>query len=71
MELVEGDGGVGQAPGDAFDEGRAHVDADFVDRLGVTAMRGEIVGERGDVLASLPSVANSTRARSISTNSVM
>ena len=39
---------LGQALGDAFDEGRAHVDADFVDRLGVTAMRGEIVGERGD-----------------------
>ena len=48
MELVEGDGGVGQARGDAFDEGRAHVDADFVDCLGVPAMRGEVVGERGD-----------------------
>jgi hypothetical protein len=48
MELVEGDGGVGQVLGDALDEGRAHIDADFLDRLGVAAVRGEILGERGD-----------------------
>lgn len=37
MELVEGDPGVGQLVGDAFDEGRRHVDADRSDvfRVGV------------------------------------
>jgi hypothetical protein len=48
VELVEGDGGDGQALGDAFDEGRAHVDADFLDRLLVAAMRGEIIGKCSD-----------------------
>jgi hypothetical protein len=48
MELVEGDGGTWQVLGGTLDEGRAHVDADLADRLGVTAMCGEVVGERGD-----------------------
>ena len=29
----------------ALDEGRAHVDADLIDRLGVTAMCGQVIGE--------------------------
>ena len=53
---------LGSARRYAFDEGRAHVDADLIDRFGVTAMRGEVIGERGDGGGILPSVANSTRA---------
>ena len=34
--------------GDALDEGRAHVDADFADGLGRAAMGCEVIGERGD-----------------------
>ena len=48
MELVEGDGRIGQMLGGALDEGRAHVDADLADRLGITAMRGQVIGEGGD-----------------------
>ena len=38
--------------------GRAHVGADLIDRLGVTAMCGQVIGEAAMVPASLPSVAN-------------
>ena len=48
MELVESDGGLGQAVGDALDEGGAHVDADFADGFGLAAMGGEVLSERGD-----------------------
>src|SRR5271165_5633946 len=48
MELVESDFCIGQAFAHTFDEGRAHVDADFADRLGVTAMGGKVIGEGGD-----------------------
>ena len=48
VEFVEGDGGLGQVVGDALDEGRAHVDADFADGLGRAAMGCEVLDERGD-----------------------
>ena len=72
MELVEGDRGLGQALADALDEGRAHVDADLARSPRARrrcAVRSS--AKAATVSASLPSVANSTRAWSISTNSVM
>ena len=48
VELVEGDGGLGQVVGDALDEGRAHIDADFADGLGHAAMGCKVLGECGD-----------------------
>ena len=53
MELVEGDSGVGQAVGDALDEGGAHVDAHLSKALGIAAMRGEIVDKDRDRLGVL------------------
>ena len=48
MKLVEGDGSVGQAIGGTFDEGRAHVDADLGDGIGIAAVRREVIGKRRD-----------------------
>jgi len=39
MEPVKGDGGLGQPVADTLGEGRAHFDADILDRLRVTTMR--------------------------------
>src|SRR4051812_25663286 len=71
VELVEGDGGLGPAFGDALDESRAHVDADLHDRRGVAAMRGKVIGKCGNGGGILALGANSTLAWAISTNSVM
>ena len=48
MELVEGNRGLWQVVGDAFDEGRRHVDADRLDLLGWAAMLFEFVCQRLD-----------------------
>ena len=61
VELIEGDGSVGQLGG-ILDEGLAHVDAHLGD--GIDRCRGgrEIIGNAATVAASLPSVAK-TRGR--------
>ncbi len=69
VELVEGDGSVGQAVGGALDEGRAHVDADLGDGIGIAAVRRQVIGKRRDGRGVLASVAKMTRARSMSTKS--
>jgi hypothetical protein len=53
MELVEGDGCIGQAVGSALDEGRAHVDADLGDGIIIVAVRPEIIGKCCDGLSVL------------------
>ena len=48
VELVEGDGCIGQVLGGALDEGGTHIDADLADRLGIAAMCRQIFGEGRD-----------------------
>jgi hypothetical protein len=71
MELVEGYSGGGQVAGDALDEGGAHVDAHLSRALGSPQCTVRSSTKIAIISASLPSVANTTRAWSISTNSVM
>ena len=47
VELIEGDSGFWQALGNALDEGRPHVDADFTDSHRLAAMRGQAIGRHG------------------------
>jgi hypothetical protein len=56
VELVEG---VGQTPGDAFEE--AGLMSVQTSSIASGSPRGEIVGERGDGVGIAASVANSTR----------
>jgi len=54
VKLVKGDGSVGQLLGNAFDEGRRHIDADFGNGFGIALMGLEILSEcsdRGGILA--------------------
>jgi hypothetical protein len=53
MELVEGDGRIGQTVGSALDEGRAHVDTDLGDGIRIAAVRFEIIGKCCDGLGVL------------------
>jgi hypothetical protein len=53
VELVEGDGGLGQVFGHALDEGRAHTDADLGNGPRIAVVLGEVVGERRDGVGPL------------------
>lgn len=48
VELVKGDGGVGQLGGNAFDEGGRHVGADLGNGFGIASMELKILGKSGD-----------------------
>jgi len=47
VELVKGQGGVGQMVADAFDEGGRHIGADFGNSLRISLMGLEVLGESG------------------------
>lgn len=48
VELVEGEGGVGQMIANAFDESLGHVGADLGNRLWISLMGAEVLSEGGD-----------------------
>jgi hypothetical protein len=47
VELVEGQGGVGQMIANAFDEGLGHVGADLGNGLRISLMGAEVLSESG------------------------
>ena len=54
MELIESDPGIGQMAGDAFDEGRRHVDADRGDVLRIGIVGAQMFGKADDGVGVSP-----------------